>query len=144
MGADHASGAIKGNRSGCSVVAQTFLINRANNPTAVNNKLMTIPGTVANPIAYRIRNVVVVPETTTGASTLSVGSSSGGTQFLNAVDEKATAGTNHVPTNNVLIAEADVDIWAAVARADANGAGGRSVLTVELWDVNIVAPSSIE
>ncbi len=140
----HSAGPILGARIGALVTAQTFQVDRTRLVTAANNKLFTIEASTTNPVAYRTRLVVETAETTTGASALSVGTASGGTQILNAVDLKSTAGTNLVPTNNVRVATADTDIWAVATRADTNGAGGLAFLIIELFDINTVASSTVE
>lgn len=138
----HSTGAVLGTRIGALVTAQGFSLDNTNNLTGVNLKLCTVEASAAKPVAIRVRAVVVVADTNSSTATLSVGTASAGTQFLNAVDLKAAAGTNYKPTNDVIIAVANTDIWAVRTLAGTVGVG-QSVVLVELAEVNITQPTTL-
>lgn len=142
----HASGLQLGTRSASSLVEATWLFcstGVANGnviATGSNTLLCTLPATTFSPIIYTVRIVEIVANTAAGAVTASIGTASAGTQLLNAVDLKGTAGVNYTTANARIYAEADVAIWLNYTVASGTDAAGKFAVIVEAYEVNVVAP----
>lgn len=138
----HTTGCQVGNRRGSILSALTFLFcstGVANGnviATGSNQKLCTLPANLFNPILYTVRIVEIAANTATGAVTASIGTVSAGTQLINAVDLKGTAGVNYTTANARVYAEADVDIWLNYTVASGTDAAGKFVVQVEAYEVN--------
>lgn len=142
----HATGCFKGNRLGTYRVQQSWLFATGLNGlvSGLNQKLCTIAAATLNPILYTVRLIEIAANTASGAVTASVGTASAGTQLLNAVSLKATAGTNYVPTQAFVYSEADVDIWLNFTVASGTDAASKFVVIVEAHEVNLTAINTLE
>lgn len=124
---------------------QSATLDYSNNLSAANLKLFTVKASATQPVAMRLTAVVMTAFSNSGnASTLSVGSASGGTQFLNAVDMTAAANTNYVPTGEVRILTADTDIWAVRTDTTTAASAGQVAVIADLSEVNVKQPTTPE
>lgn len=138
---NHANGGIAGTRQGCFPVVHSFRMLFGTNPTATPIKLCTVKATAQNPARIRVRAVVGVASDAATTATLSVGTASSGTQFLNAVNIKAAAQTNYAPTNDTMVVTADTDIWGLRTITGAETVGTAWIL-VEVSDLNVNQPTA--
>lgn len=144
MSASHLSGAISGGRQGGINVAHSFVMDfSAYQAIGANNQfLVKIPGTTANPIAFRI-SAIVHQQFVNGANavTLSAGYGVGGTQLLNAVDMKAVANSNYQATGAIRMRDVETDIYITLTNAVTAATAGRVLIVLEVWDVNLKVPT---
>lgn len=138
----HGTGGALGTRQGTNVNTQSFSLDFVNNLTAVNLKLCSIKASVAKPVALTTRAVIVTADNSGTSATLSIGTASGGTQILNAVDLKGTAGVNYEPTNKTLILVADTDIYAVKTLVGTAATAGQIVVSLAMHEVNVKQPTN--
>lgn len=141
----HLTGAITGSRLGSNSVQQSAILTWNGNLSGVPVKLFTIKASATQPVAYRLTAVVFETFANgANASTLSVGTSSGGGQLLNVVDLKAGAGNqvNYTPAVPLRIAIADTEIWAVRTDTTTAATVGQVAVVCDLDEVNNQAPTA--
>lgn len=141
---DFVTGAIRENRLGSVVNRQIWKMTSGDGQltTGVSRKFATLPASAANPVLYKVRVVTVVANTASGAVTGSIGTTSGGTEVINATSLKATAGTVVAGTNDFVYAEADVDLYATYTVASGTDAAGKWLIILEAIALHDLAISS--
>jgi hypothetical protein len=141
---NHSSAGFEGVRQGCIPTIHSFPITSVLGIASGEIKLGTIPGTSKRPLCFRVFALVKAAYTNTDTATLSVGTTAGGTQILNAVDIKAAAGTTYAgaSTNAFEYTETDVDLYAETDLANLDDETGALIVFVEIWDVNVKSVSA--
>lgn len=142
---DFVTGPIQGNRLGPVRSAQTwrFAHGDAQLVSGSDYKLCTLPATVAQPIAMRIRAVDEVASDAATTDTLKLGSAANGTQYLNAVDLKSTAGTNFTTANDTVILTASTDIYLRMTTTGAKTVGTFSII-LDAIQLNVSPLNTLE
>lgn len=139
----HGTGAIKGTRPGSYVTQQSVKLTSALNLSGVPVKLFTIVASVAQPVYMRLTGIILTPFVNgVNPSTLSVGTTSGGTQLLNAVDMKLAADTGYGTTPAQRLFTADTDIWAVRTDTTTAATAGEAVIVADLAEINVQPPQS--
>lgn len=130
---DFVTGGIQGNRLGAVINRQPwkFASGDGQLTTGISAKLCTLPGTTLNPVLYKVRVMTIVANTAAGAVTLSIGTTSGGTEVINATSLKAAAGTVVAGTADFIYSEANVDLYITYTVASGTDAAGKYLVIVE-------------
>lgn len=140
---EHNSGGAKGTRQGCIHIMHTVPVTFAD-LTAVAKKLLTIAGTVANPMYFRISAVVRIQNNIATTAALAVGVT--GATYVDAIaafDMKGAVGANATQAANpIKLATADVDVYALPTLGGATGTAGVVDVIIEVWDANVGEPTN--
>lgn len=97
MSKTNLSGPIKGIRNGSALVAQSYMLSGSSSTTSF--KWLTIAASSQEPVMIETQANVFTADTGT-SPTLSVGTSSGGTNIINA---QSTTGTGFFPASNATV-----------------------------------------
>lgn len=145
MAQTHNTGAIKGSRNGSEVVQHSGVYTSAANLSGVSQKLITIVASPAQPAYLRLTVFVNLAFVNgANASTLSVGTTSGGTNLLNAVDMKVSPGTNYVTNGPVKVFTTDTDIWVTRTDTATAASAGEVFVMADVAEINVKPPTTPE
>lgn len=119
---------------GAVPVYHSFQINNTDNLTGVSRQLCVIGGSTTHPCFYRIYGYIAVANDSGTSATLSVGLASGGADFFNAVDLKASPTTNY--STAFFSATVDTTIYATTAYVGTAATVGTAYVVIEMLELS--------